>query len=421
MIESWQLMAQYGIIGAMLLLSVLGLGLAFAMPGMDRWSKRFFVCFFVILALTVGGSYAEAIAYDNPVMNLVEKTGAYLASLFPVTLMFMLTVYLVHRCGENYRKSVLLLATVALWAIYFVMLGIAQFTTVFYYYTPDGRFNLGPWYPLSIAPVLAMLVINIVGVVRRRDKLSRRFYYTFLLFLVPMTIAIIVHLFVSAFLLINAGVVIAALAMFVVVVSEQIEQYMQLQRETARQRASIAVLQMRPHFIHNTMTSIYYLCDQDPKAAQQVTMDFNTYLRKNFTAIAKDEIIPFSEELEHTRAYLAVEQAQFANKLVVEYDTPHTQFHVPPLTLQPLAENAVKHGMNPKTIPLRVLIRTRKTDAGSQIIVEDNGPGFDHAVVDDPHTTLNNIRQRLELMCDGMLDFASREGGGTVVKVTIPR
>ena len=115
-----------------------------------------------------------------------------------------------------------------------------------------------------------------------------------------------------------------------------------------------------------------------------------------------------------------MEQAQFASKLVVDYDTPHTQFHVPPLTLQPLAENAVKHGMNPNTVPLRVCIRTRKTEAGNEVVVEDNGPGFDPAIANEPHTTLANIRQRLAMMCDGTLDIAPREGDGTVVKVTVP-
>ncbi|MBR1770512.1 MAG: histidine kinase [Lachnospiraceae bacterium] len=94
------------------------------------------------------------------------------------------------------------------------------------------------------------------------------------------------------------------------------EQYI-AQRETIeRQAASIRVLQMRPHFIYNTMMSIYYLCKQDADKAQAVILDFNSYLRRNFTAIAKEGTIPFSEELEHTRAYLAVEQVRFEGKSI---------------------------------------------------------------------------------------------------------
>ena len=157
------------------------------------------------------------------------------------------------------------------------------------------------------------------------------------------------------------------------------------------------------------------------KKAQQVTLDFTTYLRKNFTAIVSEDTVPFSDELEHTRAYLAVEQVQFEDSLFIEYDTPHKEFRLPPLTLQPIVENAVKHGMDPEYAPLRISIKTRETDSGNEIIVEDTGPGFEP--VDDDgktHTALANIQQRLEMMCGGKMTIRPRAGGGTVVTVTIP-
>ena len=201
---------------------------------------------------------------------------------------------------------------------------------------------------------------------------------------------------------------------------------MRQQREIAQQRVGLMVLQMRPHYIYNTMMSIYYLCKQDPDMAQQVTLDFTTYLRKNFTALASEAPIPFSEELEHTRAYLAVEQAQFDDMLFIDYDTPHVDFRLPPLTLRPIVENAVKHGMDPDSAPLRIRIMTRRTGSGSEIVVEDNGAGFEPA--DDfgsadgsePHVALENIRERLQIMCGGRMTITPREGGGTVVRMTIP-
>ena len=149
-------------------------------------------------------------------------------------------------------------------------------------------------------------------------------------------------------------------------------------------------------------------------------MDFTNYLRKNFNAVASDSTIPFSMELEHTRAYLAVEQAQHEDMLSVDYDTPFIHFRLPPLTLQPIVENAIKHGMDPYRGPLHISIRTRDTDSGTEIIVEDNGPGFDPTDESMPHTALDNIRQRLEMMCNGKLDVRSHNEGGTTVIVTIP-
>ena len=215
--------------------------------------------------------------------------------------------------------------------------------------------------------------------------------------------------------------------MYSFILSDQIEQdrrqqqkIVRQQQEIAHERASVMVLQMRPHFIYNTLMSIYSLCRLDPQKAQQITMDFTNYLRKNFNAVATESTIPFSTELEHTRAYLAVEQAQYEDMLIVDYDTPFTNFRLPPLTLQPIVENAVKHSMNPNYESLHISIRTRRTDSVTEIIVEDTGPGFDLSNDSKPHIALQNIQQRLEMMCKGSMTITPRSGGGTVVKMTIP-
>ena len=208
--------------------------------------------------------------------------------------------------------------------------------------------------------------------------------------------------------------------MFGIILTDQIEQYLRQQKEIADQKASIAVLQMRPHCIYNTMTSIYYLCEQDPVKAQQVTLDFTTYLRKNFNAITGKDPIPFAEELEHTRVYLAVVKAQYEDNLVVSFDTPHILFRVPPLTLQPLVENSVKYGLNiDSTDPLCVSIKTEKVENGTVITVSDTGPGISNKDNGEPHIALNNIRERLSAI-KGILTISPNENGGTIVTVFIP-
>ena len=93
---------------------------------------------------------------------------------------------------------------------------------------------------------------------------------------------------------------------------------------------------------------------------------------------------------------------------------------MPPLTLQPIVENAVKHGRDPYAGPFHISIRTRKTDSGSEIVVADNGRGYDPADDNEPHIALKNIQQRLEIMCGGRLTITPNDGGGTVVTVTVP-
>ena len=165
-------------------------------------------------------------------------------------------------------------------------------------------------------------------------------------------------MFASIDVLVSFMISLCALTMLGFILTDNVEQYMRQQREIAHQRAGVMVLQMRPHFICNSMMGIYYLCDQNPEKAKQVTLDFTTYLRKIFAAIASEDTVPFKDELEHTRAYLAVEQAQFEDSLFVKFDTPHILFRVPPLTLQPIVENAVKHGMKSCNDPIHISVTT---------------------------------------------------------------
>lgn len=408
------------LVGSSITMALMELGAAVIMPGIDRWSRRFFIVFFSALVAYTGTIVVEAFISMRQDLRVLMEIVSYIESLLPSIMIVMIPVYLLHICGERWQTSRLMYMVAAMWTAYFIMLNISPFTTWFYYYTPEMELCRGPYYGLMLAFVLAMLAFILAGVIRRRTRLSGRYYYAFLVALIPMFVTVLIHVFVSVFMFFGIGMDICMFSMFTIILSDQIEQYMYQQREIAHQQASIMILQMRPHFIYNTMMSIYYLCKQNPDQAQRVTLDFTTYLRKNFTAIASDKAILFSEELEHTRAYLAVEQAQFEDSLFVEYDTPHIDFFVPPLTLQPIVENAVKHGMDPDADPLHIFIRTQSTDSGSEIIVENTGADFEPADDSEPHIALKNIRQRLEMMCRGTLMIMPREGGGTVVKVKIP-
>ena len=396
--NAWIESINFSIAGAALLLSVLGLWITAVVPGIDRWSKRFFISYFLIFMLCCLSSIVEAAA-----QYYIVTGPAFYFLLFLETLLFilplpMLTVYLLHCCGENMRKSMLLRIVLGLWAIMFIIFISAAFIEGFFYVTPEDQYYRGPLYPLFLLPVLAIMLLNLAGTLKRRKRLSRKVFLAFLITILPITVAVIVSLFVDIFPFIDISYVLTTLAMYSFILSDQIEQdrrqqqeiadqqreianqqreIANQQREIANQRASVMVLQMRPHLIYNTLMTIYSLCNRDPQKARQVTLDFTDYLRKNFNAVASDSTIPFSTELEHTLAYLAVEQAQYDDMLVVDYNTPFTYFRLPPLTLQPIVENAVKHGLDPDSEPLHISIRTLHTDSGTEIIVDDNGPGFD--------------------------------------------
>ncbi len=406
--------------GGAFMLALLGIFVTIVMPGIDDRTRHFFIPFFSILLLYVILCVADMFTYYNPDMAQAQRIISYFESLLYSLIMPLLTIYLLRNCGEKLRESKLFRFVFVLWIMSFTMLQTTLFTNLFYYITDDNKFVRGDLYTLMCAPSVLTIVVTLRGLILRRNKFNRRHFFSFLACLLPLTIVSVLHIYISVFPLLGVCLTLTILLMFMINLLDLIEYYMRQQAEISRQRANIAILQMRPHFIYNTMTGVYYLCDQDPEKAKQVTLDFTTYLRKNFTAIASEDTIPFSEELEHTRAYLAVEMAQFEDILSVDYDTPHTHFRIPPLTLQPIVENAVKYGCDPDSEPLHIVIRTRATDLGSEITVEDNGPGYEDADDNKPHIALANIKERLEMMCGAKMSISKRERGGTVVKIIIP-
>lgn len=409
-------LVNFAIVISALIISVIGLLLMIILRRTVREGSVFFLAFFLLLV----GYTSSAAINELADTAVISQISLFSNSLFLSLLIPAITVYLLRCAGEDWRRSPLFAVVASLWAVYFALLVITQFTTWIYYFTPDNVYHRGPWYPLLLIPPVLLMAADLIGLWRFRAALTHRQRVAFLIYFVVPLVCMLIQMFFFGLLLIVFGTALSVLFMFVFFLYDQVEHSIRQAEENARQRASIDVLQMRPHFICNTMMSIYYLIALDAEKARQVTLDFTTYLRDNFTAIAKEDTIPFAEELEHTRAYLAVEKVQHEDKLYIELDTPFTSFRVPPLTLQPIVENAIVHGVSPDLEPLYLSILTRETKAGIEIIVEDTGPGF--APVDDhePHIALNNIRDRLEMMCGGTLEITSRETGGTRVAIRVP-
>jgi LytS/YehU family sensor histidine kinase len=195
-----------------------------------------------------------------------------------------------------------------------------------------------------------------------------------------------------------------------------------LEKELEDSRIAIMLSQIKPHFLYNVLNTIYHLYRKEPEIAQEAVSSFAEYLRCNMLSIEKTESIPFSEEYRHIQTYLSLEQIRFRDKLDVVYDVDVTDFRVPPLTVEPLVENAVKHGVTKKRGGGIVTISTNRTDKAVQITIADTGVGFDpDNYMDDgkPHVGIRNVRERLENMVGGSLSISSSENG-TVAVVMIP-
>ena len=187
---------------------------------------------------------------------------------------------------------------------------------------------------------------------------------------------------------------------------------------------SIMLSQIQPHFLYNTLNSIYQLCETNPMRARYMVNAFSEYLRNNLSSLEEPGLISFETELAHVNTYLDIEKIRFEDTLEVEYDIKCTDFFLPVLTVQPIVENAVKHGTSKKRGGGRVIISTEEEKDCYTVKIRDTGCGFDPEKPKNDskrHVGIENVRQRLSNMCRGSLTIESTVGEGTCVSIKIPK
>lgn len=195
--------------------------------------------------------------------------------------------------------------------------------------------------------------------------------------------------------------------------------------ELERSKRQLTISQIQPHFMYNSLTSIIYLCDKDTQKTKGALIDFSKFLRKNLEAMGQKRLVTIKEELEHTKVYLSLEKLRFEDELDVEFDIKDTDFTLPVLTIQPIVENAVKHGINRSESGCgTVWISTEETEDSHKIVIKDNGAGFEIESLkelDESHIGISNVRKRLADECGGELIIKSAPDEGTECTILIPK
>ena len=213
--------------------------------------------------------------------------------------------------------------------------------------------------------------------------------------------------------------------LFLVVVWGQSKQLVATEREINDMKIQIVLSQIQPHFLYNTLNTITYLCDTNASAAKKALGDFSRYLRGNLNSLTGQSLIPFDRELEHVELYLSLEKLRMGEELNVVYDISDNGFMLPPLTLQPLVENAVEHGLAKADNGGTLVIRTRRTETEHEIMILDDGVGFDvRSYMEEGNKKsvgIENVRKRLWSQSQAMLAISSEPEKGTRVVIRIPR
>jgi len=281
----------------------------------------------------------------------------------------------------------------------------------------------GPlWFSCILVSGVLLLELLIRTILRYREM--RRLEQ-----LIPVSVALIIA--ASVALDMNVGMAqqpVAFLTIAIVVgsVFYYIWLHLQFVREhekdlMASQRIQIMMTQIQPHFLFNALNTIRALYAKDPPLADRTLEDFSIYLRQNLESLNATQRIPFARELAHTRLYAEIEVLRFPDARV-EYQIEDDQFEIPALTIQPLVENAIRHGVRNRKDGL-VTISTKRESGWHQITIQDNGAGFDtkeQASAGGTHVGLRNVKDRIEQMCAGTMVLRSEIGKGTSITLRIP-
>lgn len=226
---------------------------------------------------------------------------------------------------------------------------------------------------------------------------------------------------------------VAALTFFTMLnekIREMIRKNQQLQSEAKDAEIAFLRSQINPHFLFNALNSIAALCHEEPRKAEELTLDLSRYLQSSFDFHQMETLTTLETELELVKAYLNIEKARFGDRLNVEYEVeadPWTR--IPPLILQPLVENAVRHGLMPKiqggTVKIGI---TKKSNSVVRFTVEDNGCGISEIKRNEllkpgqrkDGIGLFNIHRRIQLLYGTSLFIESAEESGTKIFFDLP-
>ena len=305
---------------------------------------------------------------------------------------------------------------------YLVLVFLSMFNGMLFQVDAHGNLTDGSYYWIAWLIDPMILLIEILVVVHYRKNLIRFGTIVMLNFgLVSLLTTGLQSIWYPVPELLACTL--ALLLMFMLFYWEMSKNLVENERELMQSQVSLAISQIQPHFLYNTLSTIAELCRKDSAMAEEVTNRFALYLRGNLEHMGDSFPVEFSKELKHVQTYLWIEKIRFQEELQVVYDIQTEDFIIPALTVQPLVENAVKHGMMGSENVCTITIRTKCVERGYQVIIEDDGCGFDPEQVKNDgrkHIGIESVRSRLKFMVGGTLTVKSAIGKGTTVIIEIP-
>lgn len=393
-----------------------------------KYLVKLFLCFAVILLseiFSLFGIYFLDLS-ANVLLFLLAFTGKFFSYLLSFIFLSFL-VYLVRYFSDTddlrfadhiffSGKIIFLFST--------VILCLSQFNGILYYFDEKGICHPGTAWFLSFLIIFSFLVADTSLLVRYRNLFVHK-CLILLYFCIMFPLAgVILQFYFSPVKLIHFSCTLSALMLLIFVFRLQTIQYTSKEQKITDMQSAVLVSQIQPHFLHNSLVSIAQLCENDPRTAKTAIITFSEYLRGNMDSLKENAPIPFTKELEHLKHYFYLEKMRFGHYLDIVLDIQAVNFKIPVLSLQPLVENAVRHGVGMREDGGKIVISSREYFRYFEICISDNGVGFDPKCLESDgkqHIGIKNVRDRLKTMCNGTLVIHSVPDKGTTVTIHIPK
>ena len=330
-----------------------------------------------------------------------------------------------NRAGITYKPKKCIKQIMIAWGAFTSILYVAlSFVPTLYHLEGTQEVFSIPAYVAVHIIVKFGYICALVFIIRHREIIGKHETRVSIVFVVLVSVLVVIDERYGLCI----GHVMMAIFVFVLYVSIDLHKGLLLERqekEIALWKTQIMLSQMQPHFLYNVLTTISGLCEmQNATEARDVVNNFADYFRTNLESLGKEKTITFEKELEHVKTYLWLEKVRFEDSLNICYEIETTDFCVPSLTVQPIVENAVKHGISPKDDAGTVTIKSYETESDYVIVVKDDGVGFDVKEKKNDtktHVGIDNVTKRLEIICGGSCDIKSEKGKGTAVTMRIPK
>lgn len=197
----------------------------------------------------------------------------------------------------------------------------------------------------------------------------------------------------------------------------------ELEAQLARAELQVLKMQLQPHFLFNALNTIAEMAHDDPNSADRLIARLGHLLRLSLEQ-AGHQVVPLHQELEILGAYLEIEETRFRDRLVVRMDVPEEVMPagVPALLLQPLVENAIRHGTSPRTGRGRIEVRGARSGGQLTLEIRDSGRGFPAPAYHKEGLGLRNTRERLRQLygTEQAFTLGNDPAGGAIVTITLP-